>query len=213
MKQVLHVGSGPPNPRKLNPVFRTGAWREVRLDIDPATQPDVVASIKAMPMVENASFDALWSSHNLEHLYAHEVPAALKEFRRVLRPDGFLLLTLPDMEAIAAVIARGDIEKPLVTSLAGESLTAIDMLYGWRSQIAAGRTYMAHRTGFTAATLGKAILAAGFRQVRVRRGRDYDLWALAYLDEGANDPTLLDQALRSEVTASSPGGGRTHTPD
>lgn len=213
MKQVLHVGSGPPNPRKLNPIFRTGAWREVRLDIDPATQPDIVASITAMPMVGDASFHALWSSHNLEHLYAHEVPAALKEFRRVLRPDGFLLLTLPDLEAVAAVIAKGDIEKPLVTSLAGESLTAVDMLYGWRSQIAAGRTYMAHRTGFTASTLGKTILAAGFRQVRVRQGRDYDLWALAYLEEGADDPALLDQALRPEVLASSLRGARTPASD
>ena len=33
-----------------------------------------------MSMVDSAAVDAVWSSHNLEHLYAHEVPVALGEF-------------------------------------------------------------------------------------------------------------------------------------
>jgi len=32
-----------------------------------------------MPMVASRSYDAIWSSHNLGHLYAHEVPLALAE--------------------------------------------------------------------------------------------------------------------------------------
>ena len=44
-----------------------------------------------------ASVDAVFSSHNIEHLYPHEVPLALKEFMRVLKPDGFVLMTCPDL--------------------------------------------------------------------------------------------------------------------
>ena len=42
-----------------------------------------------MPAVEDAYVDAVFSSHNIEHLYAHEVAEALSEFKRVLNEDGF----------------------------------------------------------------------------------------------------------------------------
>src|SRR3954451_8011278 len=97
-RTVLHVGCGVKLPHKLHQAFHTPEWRELRLDIDPNVQPDIVGSITDMRMVETASVDAVWSSHNLEHLYAHEVPVALAEFYRVLRPGGFLLITMPDLQ-------------------------------------------------------------------------------------------------------------------
>jgi ubiquinone/menaquinone biosynthesis C-methylase UbiE len=56
-----------------------------------------------MSAVETSSMDALYSSHNIEHVYAHEVPKALAEFKRVLRPDGFVIITCPDIQAICAL--------------------------------------------------------------------------------------------------------------
>jgi len=61
-------------------------------------QPDIVCSITDMSPVAADSVDAVWSSHNLEHLQRHEVPVALAEFLRVLKPAGLLLLTLPDLQ-------------------------------------------------------------------------------------------------------------------
>jgi hypothetical protein len=61
---VLHVGCG--ECEELHPTFRAPGWREVRLDIDPEVQPDIVASIVSMPMVPSGSVDAVYSSHNLE---------------------------------------------------------------------------------------------------------------------------------------------------
>jgi predicted SAM-dependent methyltransferase len=84
LKQVLHVGCGPPNPQALHATFRSDGWRELRLDINPAVEPDIIASMTQMDAVASGSVDAVWSSHNLEHPYAHEVPLALAEFYRVL---------------------------------------------------------------------------------------------------------------------------------
>jgi len=108
LRTVLHVGCGAPDPRKLPPAFfAPGEWREVRLDIDPAVAPVIEASITDMAAVDSASVDAVWSAHNLEHLFAHEVPSALVEFRRVLCPGGFALVTVPDLQQAAALMQRG----------------------------------------------------------------------------------------------------------
>ena len=94
----MNVGCGYPLRQKLHPHFHGSEWREVRLDLDPARQPDIVCSITDMSPVAADSVDAVWSSHNLEHLQRHEVPVALAEFLRVLKPAGLLLLTLPDLQ-------------------------------------------------------------------------------------------------------------------
>ena len=72
-KCVLHVGCGPQNPEALHPVFRHPQWQELRLDINPAVKPDIVGSMTDMQAVADDSVDAIWSFHNLDHLFAHEV--------------------------------------------------------------------------------------------------------------------------------------------
>ena len=52
-----------------------------------------------MSAVETGSMDALFSSHNVEHLYPHEVPVAFVEFHRVLNDDGFAIITGPDLQS------------------------------------------------------------------------------------------------------------------
>ena len=177
---VLHVGCGEANPAKLPAdFFPAGAWQEIRLDIDPSVAPDVLSSITDMAAVADGSVDAVWSAHNVEHLYPHEVPAALAEFRRVLRPGGFALITLPDLQQIAELVAQDGLDRPAYLSPMGP-ITPLDMLYGHNASLAGGNSFMGHRTGFTARTLEAALLAAGFPIVRVMRDGRYGLWATAY---------------------------------
>ena len=177
-KRVLHVGCGAYNPMKLHVTFRNPQWLEVRLDIDPNVKPDVLASMTAMTPVADESVDAIFSSHNLEHLYAHEVPVALGEFFRVLKPGGFVLATLPDLQKAAEYIAAGNLEGVLYQSPAGP-VSAIDIVFGFRPSVARGNVFMAHRTGYTADSLGQKFAASGFQRVNVER-KNLDLWAIAY---------------------------------
>lgn len=178
-RRVLHVGCGPANPRKLHSTFHEPGWTEVRLDINPDVQPDIIGTMTRMDDVADGVMDAVWSSHNIEHLYAHEVGIALKEFLRVLKPGGFILITCPDLQAVAALIAEGKLEDAAYTSPAGP-ITPLDIVYGYGRSVAAGNTFMAHRTGFTAQTLANAAIKAGFENVRCARGNDFDLWMKAY---------------------------------
>jgi SAM-dependent methyltransferase len=176
-KKVLHVGCGPLAAEKLHENFRGPDWQEVRLDINPAAYPDIVASITDMSVVASASFDALYSSHNLEHLAPHELPTALKEFCRVLRPAGYALIALPDLQQAAERIAAGREEEPVFMTNKGP-ITPLDMLFGFRPFLAAN-PFMAHRFGYTAATLEKALRQAGFGHVAVERDGEFNLWAVA----------------------------------
>lgn len=177
-KTVLHVGCGAPNPNKLHATFRSADWREIRLDIDPACAPDIISDMLDMSAVGNDSVDAVWSSHNVEHLHAHEVPVALNEFLRVLKDGGFALVTLPDLQAVCRHVAEGRLEEVLYQSPAGP-VSPIDVLYGYRPFIARGQHFMAHKTGFTAKSLAAKLARAGFAGIRVRR-QGLDLWAVGY---------------------------------
>lgn len=178
-KTVLNVGCGYPLRQKLHHHFRGPEWREVRLDLDPAVQPDIVCSITDMHPVAAASVEAIWSSHNLEHLQRHEVPLALGEFVRVLKPRGLLLLTLPDLQQAARLVAEDRLEDQAYASSSGP-ITALDMIFGHTASLARGNRFMAHRTGFTARTLQNLLIDAGFVEIALRRAASFDLWATAY---------------------------------
>jgi len=179
-KILLHVGSGPKNPRKVPPAYKKVPWREVRFDIDPSVSPHIIGDIRHMEGVEAGFADALLSSHNLEHLFPHEVPLALAEFYRVLKLGGHAMISCPDLQAVAAFIAEGNLDDPIYSSPAGP-VTPIDILYGFRPSLARGNHFMAHRTGFTAKSLGEALSKAGFGNVRVRRqgAPGFELYAQA----------------------------------
>ncbi len=178
VRTVLNVGCGHPQ-RRLNQYFNGPQWREIRLDIDPAVKPDILCSMTDMAAVASASVDAVWSSHNLEHLCRHQVPAALGEFIRVLKPGGLLMATLPDLQEVAQLVVAGRLEEQAYMSPSGP-VSALDMIYGHTASLARGYRFMAHRTGFTRRSLERVIREAGFADVRVRCGGAFDLWADAY---------------------------------
>ncbi len=148
------------------------------MDIDPAVAPDLLGSITDLSGIEDGAVDAVLSSHNLEHIHSWEVPGALAEFRRVLKEDGFVLITVPDLRAVAQHITDDQLQKPLYMSDSGP-INALDILFGHQASQEKGNTYMAHRTGFTARSLGAALAQAGFAEVRVHEGTKWDLWAVA----------------------------------
>jgi SAM-dependent methyltransferase len=176
---VLHVGCGRREDAALHESFRAPGWVELRLDIDPGVEPDIVASITDMSPMPDKAVDAVYSHHNIEHVFAHEVVHAIREFFRVLRPGGEVLLATPDMQGVAKTIASGRLEDPLYRAEAG-AVAALDIVFGYRQAIAAGREYMAHRTGFTRGTLTRRLGQAGFVDIEVtRREARYELWAQA----------------------------------
>lgn len=179
MKTLLHVGCGLQNKTQTTPGFNTPEWKEVRLDIDQSVQPDILGSMTDMRAVTDGSIDAIFSSHNIEHLYPHDVPVALTEFIRVLTPSGFAVITCPDLQAVCALVADNKLTQTAYQSPAGP-IAPIDILYGHRASLQQGKLYMAHRCGFTKDVLGHTLRHVGFQTVAtIARVQHLDLWAFA----------------------------------
>jgi tetratricopeptide (TPR) repeat protein len=138
---VLHIGGGAPLPPGL---LRPG-WRVVRAETD----ADVQGAADGLA-------DAVYAS-GLQYRSAQEVPSALREMLRVLRPAGFAMLQLPDLQQVARPIAEGRLDEPLYGSV-----TPLDILYGHGSG-------PVPRTGFTSGTLAAAVIGAGFAAAMVQR--------------------------------------------
>ena len=177
--KFLHVGCGPKTKTSTTRGFNSPDWEEIRFDIDEKVNPDIIGTMTDMSSVEPGSVDAIYSSHNIEHLYPHEVGIALQEFHRVLNDDGFVMLPCPDLQSVCKLVAEDTLLEPAYTSPAGP-IAPIDMLYGFRPSMAAGNLYMSHRSGFTRKTLIGTFKHFGFESVAgARREAYFDLFSLA----------------------------------
>ena len=177
---LLHVGCGHATLASIPLTgFQNSNWHEVRLDADKSVDPDIVGTMVTMDAVEDGFADALFSSHGIEHLYWHDVPLALAEFKRVLKDGGFVVITCPDVQAAAQMIAEDKMFETAYQSAAGP-ITPFDILYSYRPFVAANPEWMSHHCGFTLSTLMAVLKDAGFATVNgMRRPSGFDLWVLA----------------------------------
>lgn len=159
-RSLLAVGSG----NTPLPDWEARGFNIVRLDIEPSTNPDILASMTDMGPI--GPFDTVLCSHALEHLYPHEVHWALAEFYRVLKPGGTAVVLVPDLEGVA----------PTDDKLPGTELSGLHLYYGDAGLIPQF-PHMAHHCGFVASTLKACMEMAGFK-VTTDRASNYNLMGL-----------------------------------
>jgi SAM-dependent methyltransferase len=163
---IVNVGCGPLNANDLPGHFAD--WTKLRVDVDLAVKPDIVADLTDLSPIADGTAHAVWASHCIEHLYEYQVPIALAEFRRVLRADGFVCIIVPDLQTVANYVVADRLHETLYDSPAGP-VTPHDIVFGFGAAIASGRPSMAHRCGFTPTMLQRAFARETFGEVLLRR--------------------------------------------
>jgi SAM-dependent methyltransferase len=186
---LLNVGCGPVGASDL-PVYFDG-WKHLRVDVDASVQPDIVADLTDLSPIADGSADAVWAAHCVEHLYEHQVTLALKEFRRVLRADGFVCMIVPDLQTVAGYLVSDRLHEPLYESAAGP-VTPHDIIFGYGAAIAGGRESMAHRCGFTPGMLQRCFGELPYGEVMLRRrSTQFELAAVARATPAKDDGERL----------------------
>ena len=85
----LHIGGQTPH----------SGWQIV--DVRPGAYVDHVASCTNLSKFRDGEVSEIYASHVIEHLgYQSELPAALREFHRVLVTRGVLYLSVPDLAVL-----------------------------------------------------------------------------------------------------------------
>ncbi len=185
MKIFLHIGCGSLNKSSCLG-FNNDNWKEIRFDINESVKPDIVGTLTDMKLVETASVDAVYSSHNIEHIYPHQVSTALREFYRVLKEDGMTFIICPDLQRVCEVVAQDKLVEPLYDSPTGP-ISPIDILYGHRRAIAEGNEYMAHKGGFTYSVLNGVLYGAGFKSRIGGKKGNWNLWIVAFKQKKSHE--------------------------
>lgn len=136
----LHLGCG----RKIFP-----GWINIDGYDDHA---DLKADIRKLPFPDNHA-DVIAAIHVFEHFPVWEVTALAKEWLRVLKPGGSLILELPDLDKCLTLLLSQD---------EGEQTCGLYGLYGdWGAK----RPEMIHNFCYTQKMLQNCLNAAGFRAV------------------------------------------------
>lgn len=164
-KTVLHVGCG----AQALPEWLRGCT-EIRLDIDEASNADIVGDMCHLPE-GLGPFDAVFSSHSLEHLMPHDIVPCLRGFREVLKPNGAAIVIVPDLEGVSPI------DEVLYNLSDGTPICGLDLYYGWRRELK-DHPAMAHHFGFVESTLRKVFEAAGFSQVVINRVGGHNLFGV-----------------------------------
>ena len=190
-KTVLNVGG---NSKQIALPAHFKGFEHVLLDIDAARGPDLIWDARELLGLASQQYDAIYCSHSLEHFYRHDIQKVLKGFVHLLKPGGFVQIRVPDLYQIfkAVIEDKVGLDEVLYEAPAG-SITPLDTIYGYGEIIQnSGNDYFAHKTGFTDATLRRALSTAGFQHVFMTQGfyeincfatvRDVQDWVARLLD-------------------------------
>jgi predicted SAM-dependent methyltransferase len=181
---VLNVGGG----SKAHPLpERYKGWVHELLDIVDGPDVDVVCDARDMAEARPplGPYDAVYTSHVLEHFYEHDVPRVLAGFAAVLCPGGLLEIHVPDLNNLARFTALEDVA--YWSADGTRAIRFIDTLYGGAPEVRESE-YMAHKTGFDTPRLRGFVEAAGFHVLEVI-AENYDLALFAKL---SSEPTKYE---------------------
>lgn len=136
-------------------------------------EPDVICDLRDLKTFESNFADEILSVHVVEHFWRWEVLDILKEWVRVLKPGGKMIIECPNLlSACEEVLKNPDI----ATGPGPEGQRSMWVLYGdpsWRDPL------MIHRWAYTPRSLAQLLFEAGLQdlmqepaQFKLREPRD-----------------------------------------
>ena len=122
--------------------------------------PDIICELSNLNVFENDYADEIMAIHVVEHVWRWEIENILKEWIRVLKPGGKMILECPNL--ISA--CQEFLKDPDINSLGGaEGQRSMWVFYGdpsWKDP------FMMHRWGYTPNSLGTLMHNCGLTELK-----------------------------------------------
>jgi len=137
----LHIGGTRPHPD----------WKIV--DVEPRPEVDYVMNAADLSAFADESVDVIYASHVLEHFHHSlndELLQVLVEWRRVLKPGGRLLISVPDLRILCWLYGNPNL-------LPEERMHLMRIMFGGQTD-----EYDVHKAGLDFEILGMYVEQAGF---------------------------------------------------
>lgn len=129
---------------------RRAGWQI--LNIQPGPAVDYVGDCTDLSRFAEASVEEVYASHVYEHLgYQQELPRALAEIYRVLKPGGVLKISVPDLDVLCRLFVHPELALP-------ERFHVMRMMFGGQ-----GNPFDFHKVGLNWEILCDFLGQAGFR--------------------------------------------------
>jgi SAM-dependent methyltransferase len=136
-------------------------------------KPDVICDLHKLDLFQDNYADEILSVHVVEHFWQWEVIDILKEWVRVLKPGGKMIIECPNLISAAEEFMKN----PDIAAIGGpQGQRSMWVFYGdpqWKDP------YMIHRWGYTPKSLAYVMNAAGLvdlkkepAQFKLREPRD-----------------------------------------
>jgi predicted SAM-dependent methyltransferase len=122
------------------------------LDIETRPEVDYICNAKQLDIFENESVNDIYASHVLEHfsyLIDNELITVLQEWMRVLKPNGRLYISVPNINILAKYFT-------LPNLAINEKIAIMRMIFGGHTN-----KYDVHKVGFDPDILIHYLKAAG----------------------------------------------------
>lgn len=135
----------------------------VNVDVAPSRKgrrPDVLCDLHKLGTFQDDSADEILSVHVVEHFWRWEVVWVLREWVRVLKPGGLMILECPNLQSACEEFLKD----PVAASSPGQrGQRTMWVFYGdpsWRDPL------MVHRWGYTPRSLAMVMTEAGLTNLR-----------------------------------------------
>lgn len=141
------------SPHKLNLGAGNVILSEyINIDIRKLPGIDLIADVADLSFIVDESIDEIYTCHTLEHISHQTVLLVLKEWLRVIKPGGKLVLSVPDFDKIIRIYSK-----------TGKSVWNI------KSPLMGEQDYLedAHYAVFNYQYLEQILLHAGFTKVEL----------------------------------------------
>lgn len=149
------------------------------LNIQPGADVDFVGDCTELGQFADASVDALYASHVLEHVgYQTALPRTLAEFHRVLKPGGMAMIGVPDFEILCRLFLD-----PRATTQ--DRFYVMRMTFGGQTD-----AHDFHCVGLSHEFLSRYLFKAGFS--RVERVTDFGLFSDSSTNEYLGEKVSLN---------------------